>query len=210
MRFAKWFPRKKKGELEALVYSSSCDWYAASSISFLILLAAMITLGFYFTAEALEVTPAPTLAPTTPFPSAAPTPAPIYITHHKTSAPAPAPSHSPTFRPTQSPSTIPTFRPTSPSNSPTIRPTHIPSNFPTFRPTHSPSNFPTLLPTIIGCNGTCLASCKEHCTVDYLLETYGDECEAICSVDYNSSLCVLCYRRLIQDCKEACHKSCDC
>merc|ERR1719419_1175555 len=106
LRFAKCFPRKTKGELETTLFTSSCDWYAACSISFLIVLAATIACGFYLIADALEVTPAPTLAPSTQFPSAAPTPVPIHITHHKTSAPTPVPvniTRHTTSAPTRSP-----------------------------------------------------------------------------------------------------------
>jgi len=222
LRFEKCFPRKAKGELETILVTSSFDWYAACSISFLILLAATIACGFYFIADALEVTPAPTLAPTTQFPSAAPTPVPINITHHTTSAPTRSPlptaapsSNSPTSLPTHKPSNFPTFQPThiptfQPTHIPTFQPTHIPTIQPTHIPTFQPTHIPTLIPTPIGCNATCLVSCEDQCTVKYLMKAYGDECEFVCAPGYNRAMCVLCYRRLMQDCMLGCHKSCDC
>lgn len=89
----------------------------------------------------------PTESPTTPLPTATPSPMP---THAPTT---PFPTSSPTFPPSVSPTDIPTLPPTEsptlpPTESPTLPPTSDPTTqIPSRRPTEVPTNDPSKAPT---------------------------------------------------------------
>eukprot|EP01083_Nonionella_stella_P192181 710663_1 len=97
---------------------------------------------------------APTLEPTTGYPSMTPTSNPSIGTLN----PSFQPTIEPTIKPTDFPSEIPTYIPT---YEPTHRPTYIPTNIPTktpsinptvypsITPSNNPSNIPSLYPTLL-------------------------------------------------------------
>lgn len=86
----------------------------------------------------IQLTNAPTKAPTTPGPTfAAPVPAP-------SRPPSPMPSPFPTLRPTSSPSDAPTMVP---STSPSDSPSQVPSDEPSMEPSTVPSDSPSSVPS---------------------------------------------------------------
>jgi hypothetical protein len=104
----------------------------------------------YFSQFQLEVTEAPTAAPTrTP-------------TFFPTEAPTLAPTNAPTFRPTRSPTEAPTFAPT---NAPTFRPTLAPTDRPSQSPSKSsqPSIFCVAAGDTCSANDTCCGDGANVC-----------------------------------------------
>ena len=86
----------------------------------------------------VQITNAPTKAPTTPGPTpTAPFPAP-------SRPPSPMPSPFPTLRPTSSPSDAPSMVP---STSPSDSPSKVPSDSPSMEPSTVPSDSPSLVPS---------------------------------------------------------------